>query len=1172
MQNETTENKSNLQLVLNKSILVLDGSMGVMIQHLNLTESDFRGSRFANHPLPLKGNNDILVLSCPEAVARIHRSYLEAGADIIETNSFNSNALSQREYGTSHLVRELNIAAARLARSEVERIEAIDGKQRFVAGSVGPTGVSASLSSDVNDPSSRAVTFAELKDAFAEQAAALIEGGVDLLLFETIFDALNAKAAIAGAEAAMAEMQRRVPIILSFSLSDASGRLLSGQSVEAIVAMVAHAKPLAVGFNCSTGPEGLLPHMRRLASISPFPTIVYPNAGLPDISGNYSSTPELFAATMQQIIGEGLVNIAGGCCGTTPEHIRQLANVVRSASEPRVIPSDVESPWLAGLDGFNDLAGFVNVGERCNVAGSRKFLRLVKEENWQEAIGIARKQVDDGAMVLDINMDDAMLDTPQLMVKFLRLLGSDPVTASVPWMIDSSDFSVIELALQNVAGKPIVNSISLKKGEEEFLREARIISSYGAAVVVMAFDEDGQATTYQRKIEICSRAYKLLVEKAGFAPRDIIFDPNVLTVATGIAEHDAYAADYIEAVRWISQNLPGAKTSGGVSNLSFSFRGINYIRQALHAVFLYHAIKAGLSMAIIDPASKVAYDDIPAELLAVLEDVVLNRSKDASSRLTAMAADYATSLNEKAGAGCSNEVKRPDSVGERLQLALRNGDESHLADDLTEALSEFQSANAIVEGPLMQGMEIVGKLFESGRMFLPQVVRSARVMHRAVEILTPYLEQQSTGNSKGRFLMATVKGDVHDIGKNIVDVVLRCNNFDVIDLGVQVDAETIVDAARKYSPDFIGLSGLISPSLNEMAVTAKALAEAGISTPIFVGGAATSTAHTALKIAPNYGGVVVRVSDAAQNPIIAARLLRDTKEEVDRIKQEQAKICSEYAAKPQIQHEQQPKRLVLDWQKENENIVKPSYLGAKNFREIKVEEIVPYINWVYFYNCWKISSDCDEAVSLRKDADEILKELIAHGATMSARVAFYEAYSNGESVCVNNTPDSIEIPLQRQQAKNGRDVCLSLADFIAPKGISDYVGCFAVTIGSKVRELLADAINSGDDYRLILFKSLCDRLVEAASERLHYLVRTDIWGYSRDESEDLDKIRCQKYQGIRPAVGYPALPNQMLMHTLAKLITPEEIGISVTENGALSPSSSIAGFYIASPHARYFSV
>lgn len=1175
-RNESDNTTALLLNALKERILVLDGSMGVMIQQLQLDEKEFRGNLLADHNLPLKGNNDILVLTRPEAIAQIHRSYLEAGADIIETDSFNANAISQREYGTSHLVHDINYAAAQLARSEAERFTASDGKPRFVAGSMGPTSMTASISSDVNDPSSRDVTFAQLKEAFAQQAAALIEGGVDLLLVETIFDALNAKAAIAGISDAMTQRRRMVPIILSFTLSDASGRLLSGHSIEAALTIVAHAKPLAVGFNCSAGPEGLLPHLRRLSAISPFNTIIYPNAGLPDLSGEYSSTPQLFASAMKQMINEGLVNIAGGCCGTTPEHIRLLVEAVKATPAPRRLADGRAMPWLAGLEGFSDKMGFINVGERCNVAGSRKFLRLIKEGNWDEALEIARKQVSDGAMVLDINMDDALLDTPALMVKFMRLLGSDPVTASIPWMIDSSDFSVIESALQNVAGKAIVNSISLKKGEAEFLREAHTIARYGAAVVVMAFDEQGQASTAECKIEICNRAYRLLTENAGFCPSDIIFDPNVLTIATGMPEHDSYAADYIKAVEWISHNLPGAKTSGGISNLSFSFRGNNYIRQALHAVFIYHAIKAGLGMAIMDPAAKVTYNAIPENLLKVLEDVVLNRDADAPARLMTMASEYsAAGTKEQQDSSVTNT--RPESVDERLQLALCNGDDSCLNNDLMEALKQNRTANDIVEGPLTQGMEIVGKLFERGKMFLPQVVRSARVMHRAVEILRPYLEQHSNGKRKGSFLMATVKGDIHDIGKNIVDVVLRCNNFEVIDLGVQVDAATIVEAARKYNPDFIGLSGLISPSLNEMAVTAKALADAGINAPLFVGGAATSARHTALKIAPLYKGVVIRVSDAAQNPVIASRLLSDPEAEIQRIKESQEKIRCESdvaSAHTGTASNAQTNRLAINWDNEvkSGNITAPSFSGAQTIADITVEEIIPYINWIYFFSCWRVRPESEEAKSIKQDACEILNELCSANAVMKARVAFYSAHSDGDNIIVSTEKGDVTIPTPRQRQTSSRAIRLCLADFIAPKGYNDNIGCFVVTIGPKIKAMLADTVQSGDEYRIILLKSVCDRLAEATSERLHYLTRTRLWGYAPDEKEDFDAFQHVRYRGTRPAVGYPSLPDQMLMHTLVKLVSPDQIGVEVTENGALNPPASVAGFYFASPHARYFSL
>lgn len=1153
-----TERHSILSDLTKERVLVLDGSMGVMIQRLSLSEDDFRGSRFADHPQALRGNNDILCLSRPEAVADIHRQYLEAGADIIETNTFNSTTLSQREYGTESLVRELNLAGARIARTEADRYST-PSRPRFVAGSIGPTGFAASLPTDINDPAARAVSFADLSDAFEEQAGALIDGGVDILLIETVFDSLNAKAAIAGVRRALEQRNVDIPLIVSITISDVSGRLLSGHTPEAFLSTVAYARPFAVGFNCSAGPASLAPFIRRLAAISPFATIFYPNAGLPDTLGEYAETPEKFAATLRPLLRDGVINIAGGCCGTTPAHIAALRGTVDLFSTPRAVANPHVS-WLAGLDDFADDRGFINIGERCNVAGSRKFLRLIKEKAYTDAVAIARKQVADGAMILDINLDDGMLDTKAEMTHFLRLLAADPEVAAVPWMIDSSDFEVIKAALENVAGRVIVNSISLKEGEEQFLAHAREIRRYGAAVVVMAFDEEGQATTFGRKTAICSRAYRLLTEKAGFEPRDIIFDPNVLTIATGMPEHDSYALDFIRAVEWIHTNLPGAKTSGGISNLSFAFRGNNYLRQAMHAVFLYHAIAAGLSMAIMDPGAKVTYSDIPADLLEMLEDVILCRRPDAAERLIAHAADFISGTSEAA----VSEKHFETDVDKRLQAALVSGDDSRLAEDLDEAVERHGSANAVVEGPLMAGMETVGRRFESGKMFLPQVVKSARTMHSAVEILRPRLEAgRKAGASKGIFLLAMVKGDVHDIGKNIAAVILRCNNYEVIDLGVQVDAGAIVNAVRLHKPQFIGLSGLISPSLGEMVTVAEALREAGISIPLFVGGAATSEAHTALRIAPAYGeGVVVRVADASQNPVIASRLTANYAEETERIKAAQEAMRNKLSDRQQVACNLVPP--AFDWS--DEVVIAPTFTGARTLDEVGISTIRPLINWIYFYNCWKVTADSDASHSLRLEAETLLDELEAAGATMRCRVAFYPAHPEGDAIDIAGTI----LPTPRQRPSALRSQHLALADFIAPRGMNDHIGCFAVTIGETLRQAASSC--NGDSYRSLLLASLCDRLAEATAEWLHYQVRTSLWGYAPDEPLDLDAIKRGKYQGIRPAVGYPSLPDQSLMHTLAGLVRPEEIGIEVTENGAMSPASSIAGFMIRSPHARYFSV
>lgn len=1150
---------------LRERTLLLDGSTGVEFQRMNLSESAVRGRRFMTHTRPLAANFDILALSRPELVATIHRSYLDAGADIIETDTFNANRLSQREYATAHLVSEINHAAASIAVREARRYT---DRPRFVAGSIGPTALSASLPTDVNNPAFRAVSFDTLAEAYSEQSAALIEGGVDFLLIETIFDLLNAKAAAEGARRAMEVTGVTIPMVFSFTISDTSGRILSGHTPEAILATIAPYNPAALGFNCSAGPETLTAHARAFAAISPFPLIFYPNAGLPDRMGNYDMSPEEFADAIRPLIAERSVAIVGGCCGTSPQHISALSAVLADNHDPQLLPENRAVPWLAGMEAFHDDRGFINVGERCNVAGSRKFLRLINEKKYDEALAIARRQVEDGAMILDINMDDAMLDRRAEMTNFLRLLGSDPVTASVPWMIDSSDFGVIEDALRNTGGRAIVNSISLKHGEEELIRLASVIRRYGAAVVVMLFDEKGQADTLERKKEVASRAISLLTDRCRFALRDIVIDPNVLTIATGMPEHDAYALWFIEAVRWITETYPGVKTSGGVSNLSFSFRGNNRLRQSMHAVFLYHAIRAGLSMAIVDPSSKVTYNDIPADLLKIIEDSVLFRHPEATAALAAAAERF---LDETADTSAkSGEVSREKkSVADRLTDALIHGDDSQLAGDIPEAVTATGSATALVDTILMGAMEEVGRRFEAGKMFLPQVVKSARTMHCAVKLLEPYLEGQHTqasSSSKGRFLIATVRGDVHDIGKNIAAVVLRCNNYDVIDLGVQVDAQTIVRAVREHKPDFIALSGLISPSLEEMARTLSVLHEAGISIPVFVGGAATSDLHTALALAPAYGdGVVARVSDASRDPVLAARLTSDFAATAGEIRMSQQALADEYRKRNQNPVSNHVTKLETDWSAEN--FTMPTFAGIRTLEEVPVSEITPYINWTYFYNCWKVRPGTPEADSLRTDAEAIMQSLAMTDATMRCQVAFYDANSDGNDNIIVDNRVTIATPRQRPSAT--RSLCLALSDYIAPKGFGDHIGCFVVTLGNKLRTL---ADSAEDDYHRLLVQSLCDRVAEATSEWLHRRVRTELWGYAPDEPLDMTAIRQARYRGIRPAVGYPSLPDQCLMFRLMDLLDPEAIGVSVTVNGALWPSSTVAGFYIASPRARYFSV
>lgn len=1158
--------------ILKHRIMVLDGAMGTMIQRYGLLEEDFRGAEFAAHPVKLAGDNDVLALTRPDVIAAIHREYLEAGADIIETCTFNAQAISQAEYGMQGEVRRINLAAVALARAEAERMTALTpDKPRFVAGSVGPTGKTASMSPDVDDPARRAVDFDMLHAAYHEQIEALVEGGVDLLLFETIFDTLNVKAALAAAEQVFAEQGCRLPIMLSVTVADAAGRMLAGQTLEAFLASVAHADVLSVGLNCSFGAEQMLPFLKQL-SAAPYYVSAYPNAGIPDAMGCYDQTPEKMARSVQRFLDEGLVNIVGGCCGSTPDHIRAIADVACKCEKVRK-PAEGEVAWLAGLDGFEPQGAFVNAGERCNVAGSRKFLRLIKEKSYDEALSIARSQVRAGAMVLDVNMDDAMIDAREEMTHFLNLMASDPEIARLPWMVDSSRFEVIEAALKTIQGKAIVNSLSLKEGEEIFLQRARRVKELGAALVVMAFDEQGQATTYERKIEVCERAYKLLTERLGFDARDIIFDPNVLTIATGMREHDKYALDFIRATEWIHKNLPQARVSGGVSNLSFSLRGNNYLREAMHAVFLYHAIRAGMDMAIVNPATKVMYGDIPAELLEALEDVILCRREDATERLIAMAEQYKTVAEEAKPIVERHTV----ALEERLAAALRHGDNEYLQADLEEALAAYPSPAAIIEGPLMRGMTLVGTLFGEGKMFLPQVVKTARTMKRAVEILQPHIEAQNVAaaGKSGRYLLATVKGDVHDIGKNIAGVVLACNNFEVIDLGVMVTAEQIVQAAIEHKVNYIGLSGLITPSLDEMCHVARELKQAGVSVPLFIGGATTSALHTALNIAPLYDGPVFHVKDAAQNPIIAMQLSGAEREKtLACLRYEQQSLrekAQAAAAKSELGAEH---RLKIDWSQER--ITKPSFMGVQTIENIPLKAVRPYINWIHFYKLWGVSACTPEAEQIRAEAEQMLDSMHHH---LRARVGFFTArgtecgiilsHSDG-CTCCGGVKRETTIQTPRQSELNRDGVALSLCDFVAPDG--DYAGAFAITVSESFAEELEQLKGAGEQYQSLLMQSLGDRLVEAASEWLHEQVRKKMWGYAADENLSVRQMYQAAYQGIRPAVGYPSLPDQRTIFPLAELLSVGEIGISLTENGAMYPQASVCGLYIASRLARYFVV
>ena len=1161
---------SKLTDILDSRIAVLDGAMGTMIQRYGLTEADFRGDEFKDHPVRLEGNNDLLVLTRPDVISAIHREYLEAGADIIESCSFNSQRISQSEYGTESLVRRLNIAAAQLARAEADRMSSLTPeKPRFVAGSVGPTGKMLSMSPDVDNPALRAIDFDTLKNAYIEQIDALMEGGVDMLLIETAFDTLNMKAALTAAEQVFENRGERVDLMLSITVADAAGRTLSGQTLEAVVASTAHFNLTTIGLNCSFGAAQMEPFLRELSDVTRCYVSAYPNAGLPDAMGRYDQTPQMMAEHIARFAERGVVNIVGGCCGSTPDHIAAIAKAVEGV-KPR---KRVERPtaWLAGLEAFDNNGSFINVGERCNVAGSRKFLRLISNREYAEALSIARKQVEDGAMLLDINMDDAMIDAEAQMVEFLNIMASDPDVARVPWMVDSSRFEVVVAALKCIQGKAVVNSLSLKEGEDIFVERAKVVKSFGAALVVMAFDEQGQATTFERKIEICSRAYKILTEQVGFAPRDIIFDPNILTVATGIEEHNRYGIDFIRATEWIVKNLPGVHVSGGVSNLSFAFRGNNYIREAMHAVFLYHASAAGMDMAIVNPSTSVMYEDIPQTLREALEDVVLARREDAAERLT----ELATQFLQGDSAEQKSENRDLIPLAERLATALQRGDESFLEQDLHQALKEYPSAAAIIEQPLMSGMMRVGELFGEGKMFLPQVVKSARTMKRAVAILQPYIGEATATKSAGRYLVATVKGDVHDIGKNIAAVILRCNGFEVIDLGVMVAPERIVEAAKEYNVDYIGLSGLITPSLEQMTITAKMLSQAGVTAPLFISGATTSALHTAVKIAPHYLGDVFHIKDASQNPVVALQLATAEADSViEKNRAEQAKLREEFLSKQEQKGEKLP-RLQLDWDSE---IVDHNNIFIEwRADDVTVADVRRYINWRTFHHFWRTSPHTKEGRALRAEAERILDRF--NGQKIRGRVIAVEAYSTDEAIVAKGFDGQITIPTPRQKSVGADGVALSLADFVAPEGYSDQICLFAATVPKRLVTAIERYKESGDDYNALLYQSLADRVVEASSEYMHRQARhhwLHIWEEDTDAAVEAERrltipqLFAAKYRGIRPAVGYSCLPEQRVIFDIDRLLHLEKVGITLTESGAMYPQSSVCGLYIGSKSAKYF--
>jgi 5-methyltetrahydrofolate--homocysteine methyltransferase len=1196
------ERAALLRPLIAQRILVIDGAMGTLIQSYQLDEAGFRGSdpRFADHPKDLRGDNDLLSLTQPGIVRAIHDAYLDAGADIIETNTFTATRIAQADYGLEGHVREMNAAAARIAREAADAREVTEpDRPRFVAGALGPTNRTASISPDVNDPAARNVTFEELAAAYQESAEGLIEGGADILLIETIFDTLNGKAAIFGVEAAQAAAGTKLPLIVSGTIVDASGRTLSGQTVEAFWTSIAHARPVIVGLNCALGAAALRPHVADLARVAPLPVSCYPNAGLPNEFGGYDDTPESMAHVLGGFARDGLLNIAGGCCGTTPAHVKAIAEAV-AGIPPRKLPEIEPKTRLSGLEAVaipQPGNVFVNVGERTNVTGSRKFAKLILDDRFEEAVEVARQQVEAGAQLIDVNMDEAMLDSEAAMSRFLRLLAGEPDISAVPVMIDSSKWSVIEAGLRCVQGKAVVNSISLKEGEDVFLEHAALCRRYGAAAVVMAFDEQGQADTVERKVAIAHRAYELLTQKAGFAPEDVILDPNIFAIATGIEEHANYAVAFIEATRRIKAELPGARVSGGVSNVSFSFRGNDPVREAIHSVFLYHAIAAGMDMGIVNAGQLAIYDEIDPELRELVEDVVLNRRPDATERLLAVA-DQVGAQERAAGADALAWRELP--VEERLTHALVEGIDAYIVEDTEEARLAAARPIEVIEGPLMAGMNVVGDLFGSGKMFLPQVVKSARVMKRAVAHLVPFIEaEKEPGASKsaGRIVMATVKGDVHDIGKNIVGVVLQCNNYEVRDLGVMVPSAKILETAREWDADLIGLSGLITPSLEEMSFVAAEMERQGFDLPLLIGGATTSKTHTAVKIEPRYHAPVIHVIDASRAVGVAASLLdkdaRDAyaagvRDEYARVRHDRGERQEREARHPIA--DARANRFKIDWTGPGSvRPPRPTFTGVRTIDAHPLEDLVGRIDWTPFFATWELRGAypaiLDDATvgaaasDLHRDATALLDRIVDDRLlTAKAAFGFWPANSAGDDIelyasDLRDSTAAVVHTLRQQMVKPPGRPNLALSDFTAPKdtGVEDYVGAFAVTAGHGLDELVSRFEADHDDYSAILAKALADRLAEAFAERLHELVRREFWGYSPHERLPNDAIIREEYQGIRPAPGYPACPDHTEKGTLFELLEAESrAGIQLTESFAMLPGAAVSGYYFWHPQAHYF--
>ena len=1194
---ETTETHHLLDRLLAERILIIDGAMGSVLQGHALEETDFRGEAFKDHPVPLRGDLDLLSITQPQLIEQVHRQYLDAGADIIETNTFNATAISQADYGLQEHVYDINVAAAKIAKRAAGAAMAADPERpRFVAGALGPTTRSASVASDVSDPAFRSITFDGLADAYGEQARGLLDGGVDLLLIETQIDTLNLKAALFAINGLFDEGMRRVPLMASFCIVDASGRTLSGQTVEACWTSIRHGELYSVGINCALGATELRPYIEELSAIADLPVTCYPNAGLPNEMGGYDDTPEHMAEILGDFAEQGWLNMVGGCCGTTPDHIAAISEAVRQRGKLRVAHPGEPLSRYSGLETFTVRpdGNFTMIGERTNVTGSRKFARLIRQEKYEEALGVARQQIEGGANVIDVNMDEGLLDSEQAMTTFLNMVASEPDIAATPVMVDSSSWPVIEAGLKCVQGKGIANSISLKEGEEVFKNQARLARRYGAAVVVMAFDEEGQATDPDHKLEILSRSYRILTEEIGMDPTDIIFDPNILTVATGIEEHDAYAVNFIEAVRRLKALHPLAKVSGGVSNISFSFRGNDHIREVMHAAFLYHAIQAGLDMGIVNAGQLAIYEDIDPESLVMVEDVLLNRRPDATERLLEFAESRKGTATERAR---KDENWRAGSLEERVSHALVNGIADHIEEDMEEALQRYDRPLHIIEGPLMAGMSIVGDLFGEGKMFLPQVVKSARVMKKAVALLIPHMEaEHGDGGERqyqGTILLATVKGDVHDIGKNIVGVVLGCNNYRIIDLGVMVPAEKIIGTAVEEGVDLIGLSGLITPSLHEMIHVAREVERNGFELPLLIGGATTSRRHTAIKIEPAYHGPTVHVTDASRAVEVVGNLISDDlrPDYARRVRDDYRRVRDTYENRtprtPLVPFaEASERRPALVWSEDT--IAVPEFTGVRVDDDFPLDELVPFIDWTPLFGAWELRGRYpaileddtvgEEARKLFDDARELL-EGIVDGRLLRARAVwgFFPAHAYGNDIIVHGDSGRDEAlttfhMLRQQRPRSADGPCLALSDFVGPEGTEDYIGAFAVTAGIGLDEVVRRYEADHDDYRAIMVKALADRLAEAFAEQTHQRARR-AWGYGRDEKLDGEDLIREKYRGIRPAPGYPACPDHTEKRRLFDLLRAEDrIGVELTESYAMDPPPSVAGLYFGHPDARYFNV